>query len=76
MDTYNEYKKHLLVCPYCQSQVNLWYILPHLKGKRCLKYQKLYFESNPEKKESDFLLYINEMKKQIKYESGESEIVN
>ena len=73
-NNYELLKNEITECMYCCSRINLYYINKHLKGKRCKTFQNLYFQSNPpEKKESDFLLFINELKKTAKYGETENE---
>jgi hypothetical protein len=72
-NNYELLKNEITECVYCCSRINLYYINKHLKGKRCKTFQNLYFESNPDKKESDFLLFINELKKTAKYGETENE---
>ena len=73
---YEQQKNELIECPYCKTKINLYYSNKHLKGKRCLKFKTLYLESNPTVKESDFLLFINDIKKGLKYENDENDDEN
>ena len=68
---YEQQKNEIIECPYCKSKINLYYVNKHLKGKRCLKYKEIYLESNPNIKQSDFLLFINDVKKGLKYANDE-----
>ena len=61
-NNYELLKNEITECVYCCSRINLYYINNHLKGKRCKTFQNLYFES------SDFLLFINELKKRLNME--------
>ena len=73
MSDYELLKNEVIECCYCNNRINLWYINNHLKhSKRCQKYKTLYLECNPTIKEGDFLLYLNKIKKKLKY--GDEEI--
>jgi hypothetical protein len=77
MSYYNVYKKEELECAYCKMIINLWHINYHLKhSKRCIKLKELYLEANPNIKEAEFLLFINDLKKQLKYSSNNNNISN
>jgi len=54
-------------CPYCKKISNLYAINQHLKSKRCNKYKSYFLEMYPDKKEIEFLMYINDLKQQILY---------
>ena len=67
--TYEILKDEIIDCVYCHSsQVNLYYINAHLKtSKRCKTFKAMYLLANPKVNENDFPLYINQLKKDIKY---------
>jgi hypothetical protein len=66
---YEKYKNEIVDCVYCNSRINLHYVNNHLKSsKKCNKLKLLYLNSNPDIKESDFVLYLNKLKKQLKYD--------
>jgi LEA14-like dessication related protein len=66
--TYETLKDEIIDCVYCHSQVNLYYINAHLKtSKRCKTFKEMYLLANPKVNENDFPLYINQLKKEIKY---------
>jgi hypothetical protein len=64
---YEQQKNEFIECPYCKTKINLYYVTKHLKGKRCINYKKLYLQANPKATEADFLLFINDVKKGLKY---------
>ncbi len=57
----------MIECIYCKSNVSLYYINNHLKGKKCKYNKELYQNLNPDKDESEFILYLNVLKKNAIY---------
>jgi uncharacterized membrane protein YgaE (UPF0421/DUF939 family) len=67
--TINKYKKEkeiIVVCPYCGAYTNMWNLNHHLKTKNCLKIKDILLKNKPNI-ENDFILKLNEIKKDIKY---------
>lgn len=68
MNKYNKYKEIKIVCPFCNSETNIWSINNHLKGKNCLSLCEIYLKTKPEILDQ-LKIKINELKKQIKYQN-------
>jgi hypothetical protein len=68
---YDKLKKEIIECNYCKTQVNLYYINKHLKSKKCQDLKKMYLISNSNINENEFPLFINELKKNLKYDNNE-----
>ena len=65
MSKYREYKDHIIMCPFCDKHINVFYAKQHINLKSCKK-----FQTNPDEliqKKIEFLKKINHIKSQIKF---------
>ena len=73
LDRYNKLKEIHIECVFCKARPNMWTINRHLKSARCITNKNLMLSlPGNETVEANFLLYINNMRKEEQYDDDDN----